>query len=115
LAGLNDKLLALSQKLQGEELNENRELSGAESNAVIDSSVVPPPSRPSITPQTPALIGTVNPSAVPIQQPLNPSATAITNVNASPAVPTNQSTSTSTTAGMMHVDTLNALADALQK
>lgn len=100
LAGLNDKLLALSQKLQGEQLDENRELGEEDMPANV-----PPPPRPSVTPATPAV------NAVPTATSATSTVSANTPATTAPAAVV----AAPSAAGILHVDTLNGLADALQK
>uniref|UniRef100_A0A914ZH07 non-specific serine/threonine protein kinase n=1 Tax=Parascaris univalens TaxID=6257 RepID=A0A914ZH07_PARUN len=100
LAGLNDKLLALSQKLQGEQFDENRELSEEDMLASV-----PPPPRPSVTPATPVV------SAVPTATSATSTVSANTPATTAPAAVVVAPSA----AGILHVDTLNGLADALQK
>ncbi|KHN74067.1 Serine/threonine-protein kinase WNK1, partial [Toxocara canis] len=107
LAGLNDKLLALSQKLQGDQLDENQELS--EEDLSARSTAIPPP-RPSVTPATPALA-----NAAPSAAAAPASATSTVSANTPAAAVPAAAQAASTAAGIMHVDTLNGLADALQK
>ncbi|EJW87296.1 hypothetical protein WUBG_01792, partial [Wuchereria bancrofti] len=96
LTDLNDKLMALSQKMQGEQMEE----------VIYQSSETLAPltqtqQSPAITPSLPSA------SAVPLVS------TTLPNIVSGTITP--GKTSATPEAGILHVDTLNELADALQK
>ncbi|VDO40308.1 unnamed protein product [Onchocerca flexuosa] len=94
LTGLNDKLLALSQKMQNEQMEEVA-YSGNEAVASVAQH------SPGITP------GLQNASTAPVIP------TTLPNIVSGTVTP--GKTSATPEAGILHVDTLNELADALQK
>ncbi|CAG9533409.1 unnamed protein product [Cercopithifilaria johnstoni] len=96
LADLNDKLLALSQKMQGEQMEEV----GCQNNEIVT-----PISQ---TQQSPAITPILSSASV---VPLVP--TTLPNIVSGTITP--GKTSATPEAGILHVDTLNGLADALQK
>ncbi|VDK87825.1 unnamed protein product, partial [Litomosoides sigmodontis] len=96
LTDLNDKLLALSQKMQGEQMEEV----GNQSNETV-TPITQAQQSPAITPVIPS--GTTLP-LVP---------TTLPNIVSGTITP--GKTSATPEAGILHVDTLNGLADALQK
>ncbi|EJD74728.1 WNK protein kinase [Loa loa] len=96
LTDLNDKLLALSQKMQGEQMEEV----AYQSNETV-APVTQTPQSPAITPSLPTA------STVPLIP------TTLSNIVSGTITP--GKTSATPEAGILHVDTLNELADALQK
>lgn len=99
LADLNDKLLALSQKMQGEQLEEAR--CSGDNESLTPTTYTHPPATPithvSATAALPAA------TALPTQSNVKTGALTPGKASATPE------------AGVLHVDTLNGLADALQK
>lgn len=96
LTDLNDKLLALSQKMQGEQMEE----AGYQSNETVVP-ITQTQQSPTITP----LLSST--STVPLMPTTVP--------NAVSGTMTPGKTSATPEVGILHVDTLNGLADALQK
>uniref|UniRef100_A0A0R3S2E2 non-specific serine/threonine protein kinase n=1 Tax=Elaeophora elaphi TaxID=1147741 RepID=A0A0R3S2E2_9BILA len=93
---LNDKLLALSQKMQGEQMEEP----GHQNNGAV-TPITQAQQSPTVTPILPSA------STVPLVPATLP------NIVSGTITP--GKTSATPEAGILHVDTLNGLADALQK